>query len=130
MGLRQERPAIHYMENLRFGPIDDWIGGLLEKLADEDSKALAMLPNGMCLRGAKFLDHLELGIRICVVKRLVPWAITADVVRRDGVANQVLQHWVDDCTVPTQAEARNNFWNEEDIELVYDAAFWDGFGKN
>ena len=48
----QERPSIHYMEkfleNLRFGPIDDWIGGLLEKLADEDSKALAMLPNGMC----------------------------------------------------------------------------------
>ena len=130
MGVRQERPAIRNMENLLFGPIDDWIGGLLEKLADEDSKALAMLPNGMCLRGAKFLDHFELGIRICVVKRLVPWAITADVVRRDGVAHQVLQHWVDDCTVPTQAEARNNFWNEEDIELVYDAAFWDRFGKN
>jgi hypothetical protein len=72
MGLRQERPAIHYMENLRFGPIDDGIGGLLEKLADEDSKALAMLPDGMCLRGAKFLDHFELGIRICVVKPLVP----------------------------------------------------------
>ena len=87
MGVRQERPAIRNMENLLFGPIDDWIGGLQKKLADDGSKALAMLPDGMCMRGAKFLNHLELGFRIFVVKILVLWAITADVVGDDGVAD-------------------------------------------
>ena len=87
MAVRQERPAIRNMENLLFGPIDDWIGGLQKKLADCGSKALAMLPDGMCMRGTKFLNHLELALRIFFVKFLVPWAITADVVGDDGVAD-------------------------------------------
>jgi len=46
-----------------------------------------MLPADMCLRGAKFLNHSELGIRICIVKGLVLLAIIADVVQDDGVAD-------------------------------------------
>ena len=70
-GVRQVRPAIRYMDELLFGPIDDWISGLHEKLADNGGKVLMMLPGGMCLRGTKFVDHSELGIRIFILKVIV-----------------------------------------------------------
>ena len=85
-----------------------------------------MLPDGMYLKGSMFLDHSELGVRICIVKCVVPLANSANV----GVVHQVLQQRVNNCTVPTQSEVSKNIWNDEKVELAYNAALLDQLSKN